>query len=304
MKKIPVCFITGEMLPFAAATLMVNLLETANAETFYDFYCFVAGNVSKEDKDKLLALKCGHENKCEIHLINTGNRYLDKASSHKIIPNACWLKFAIIDLIPLDKILYLDLDILVKDDLTSLFDIDLQENYIAGVERFGKSPISLEKIKQKGFDYSEYINAGIMLMNLKKMREDNVLQKLEELMPYFPDTIDQDIFNIVCKNKILLLDVKYNYIYDYRLFNSIFKSRLNDSAILKMLEDKKGSEVITHYIGPNKPWKYFGMYGSEKWYSYYKKTPFYDKFNRKPYLFALLRILTVKIFWIIRKRFR
>ena len=76
-------------------------------------------------------------------------------------------RYYIPDFVTEDKVLYLDSDLLVTDDLTDLFELDLGENYLAATRSCFGAGI--------GF------NAGVLLINNKKWQAENIRQKLIDL---------------------------------------------------------------------------------------------------------------------------
>lgn len=106
------------------------------------------------------------------------------------------LKFLIPDLLSsLDKVLYLDGDLIVQKDLYELYSIDLEDNYVAAV------PDSSNLYWKNNFNtiVRNYFNSGVMVLNLKKMRENNIKDVLIETKRNLTDTslMDQNVFNIV-----------------------------------------------------------------------------------------------------------
>lgn len=108
-----------------------------------------------------------------------------------------------------DKILYMDLDTIVVDDISELFDIDIENYYCAGVFDHYMKNQPLNTILD--IDYDNYINAGVILFNLEYVRKD---KKDKELIEYINSTkltyLDQDTINKVFYGKIKLIDSIYN----------------------------------------------------------------------------------------------
>ena len=78
------------------------------------------------------------------------------------------------DLVPCipDKILYLDIDMMIADDITKLYNIDVSEyEYAAVKEKYGSI-----------FIWPDYINAGMLLLNMKKIKETGLLKKARKLI--------------------------------------------------------------------------------------------------------------------------
>lgn len=112
------------------------------------------------------------------------------------------------ELLPtIDKILYLDLDIMITQDLQELWNIDIDNYALAGVIDTGIKAFHVPYIE----DLNKYINSGAVLMNLKYMREHNMDKELDRILhKYFLLSPDQDALNIVCSNAIKYLDCKWN----------------------------------------------------------------------------------------------
>ena len=111
------------------------------------------------------------------------------------------LRAALTQLFPhLDKILSLDCDTLVQDNISELWDLPLDDYYFAGVRE-----------PKKSTEEFVYINAGVMMFNLKKIREEHQDEKyiydLNNCFRYFPE---QECFSALSQGKILELPSKYN----------------------------------------------------------------------------------------------
>ena len=98
------------------------------------------------------------------------------------------------------RVLWLDVDTIVEQDIGELFDRDLAGNYVAMVE---------EPVRSK-FPFT-YHNAGVILMDLDKLREDRIWKKWIDLVNREPFTApDQDVINLICQGEILTLGPEWN----------------------------------------------------------------------------------------------
>lgn len=174
----------------------------------------------------------------------------------------------------IDKILYLDGDIIVKQSILSLYNIDLSDFQLAAVSDL-KPYFTPGYIETIGYSYKHpYINSGVLLMNLKTLRDMNILNKTKEYLGKYKELIyheDQDILNCVCPD-ILILPPKYNSI--IHLWNKnivVCKKLWNDLEI----KEAKENPVIIHYLGGLKPWKSEVYHPFKKeWYYYLRQSPF------------------------------
>ena len=102
-----------------------------------------------------------------------------------------------------DQVLSLDIDTIIEQDISDLWDTDLDGYYLAGVPEPQRQRKSTDPI---------YINFGVVLMNLKKMREDGIQQKVIDLLLTTKlDCPEQTAYNRICANRILPLDAEYNH---------------------------------------------------------------------------------------------
>jgi len=98
------------------------------------------------------------------------------------------------------RVLWLDIDTIVEDDIGDLFDIDMMGNYVAMVREPPRC--------SQPFIYH---NAGVMLMDLNAIRADGIWQKWIRLVNSQPFTApDQDAINLICQGEILELPPEYN----------------------------------------------------------------------------------------------
>jgi lipopolysaccharide biosynthesis glycosyltransferase len=141
-----------------------------------------------------------------------------------------------------DRVLYLDSDTLITGDIAELYNTKLGNNLAAGVRDIGITKDDLQGYaKNLGLDDGQYFNSGVLLLNLDKMRKENVTKKLIEETDRLSDKLqhpDQDIINLVMRDKIGELPNIWNY---------QDEDRRLDPGILK---DSK----IIHYTTAIKPW--------------------------------------------------
>ena len=128
-----------------------------------------------------------------------------------------------------DKILYIDADAIVIDNIQELWDIDLEDKIIAGIHEPGEWS---KHLGIEGMD-DKYINSGVLLMNLTKIREqkldDEMIHLLNTNKYHFPD---QDVINIVFKDKIKYVSNIYN--------STETTGFRNDAKIIHYIRERKG----------------------------------------------------------------
>lgn len=172
--------------------------------------------------------------------------------------------------ISIDKILYLDCDIVVLKDITCLYNIDMSNYTIAAVRDINQ-PMYEDQAFQISFSYSDtYFNSGVLMINLLNWRKNNIEELLQtfctkERNVYFPD---QDALNKVFKGKWLELPPYWNR------FNLVRYEKLHFNNKRDLL-DYIYNPALIHYASPTaRPWmdlKYVPF--ADKYNFYLSKTP-------------------------------
>ena len=151
-----------------------------------------------------------------------------------------------------DRILYLDPDLIVNGPLCELYDMPMEEYYFAAASHIGSFMQKINEIRLDMEEDSPYINSGVMLMNLKRLREEQNFGEVFEFIEKRKNTLilpDQDIISSLYGTKIYALD-SFRYNMTERLYrkHAAFEKELNIDWV------RKNSNII-HYCGRNKPWK-------------------------------------------------
>lgn len=192
----------------------------------------------------------------------------DWLKSHRHVSPAALWKFQL----PLlfesyDRILYLDSDIIVRDDLSELFRTDLEGQYAAAVS----DPIAMlrDHYESRRVHRKRYFNSGVMLLNLKKMREDDMANVLleEKKRDSRNDFMDQDVFNVAFRDLTVSLSPRYNWMEGNIRKNGIRTSDLADLYGISQgqLRSFAFNPVIEHLSNYNKPWNSDVACRMERW---------------------------------------
>jgi lipopolysaccharide biosynthesis glycosyltransferase len=141
----------------------------------------------------------------EVECINVSNQQWFSKENCPQMNNRCsymvLLRVVFCQIFPhLDRILTIDNDTIVRENISELWDLDLDNYYIAGC---------LEPKKSTAIN--TYINMGVAMINLKKWREDHLDEQLvENLKTYYYEEAEQTAINEVCQGHTLILDPMYN----------------------------------------------------------------------------------------------
>ena len=149
------------------------------------------------------------------------------------------------------NVLYLDCDLVVVHDLNELMNTKIDDYHIAAIEEI----ISEEMRNNLELRDSLYFNSGVMLINLRKWREENIESKFLEFINEKPEKIkywDQDVLNYCLKNKWLRLPQKYN------LTHFFFYPEVYPPTYFGMKQEDYDEcvkdPIIIHYTSHQKPW--------------------------------------------------
>ena len=163
-----------------------------------------------------------------------------------------------------DKGIYIDSDVVLTDDIAKLFDTDIGDNFIGACNDLSIAdipPLVAYTENAVGVKGKEYINSGVLLMNLKKMREcDFEGHFLNLLNTYHFDSIapDQDYINAMCNGKIYYLD-------------EVWDAMPNEAK--PPIKDTK----IIHYNLFSKPWCYDNIQYEEFFWKYAEDSGYLDE---------------------------
>ncbi len=249
-----------------AATCILSILQHSDDSDTFHVICLLTDSLSDKDRCELTnidnkRLVFSFVNlKGRLEGIYINERYTIAASYRLLLP----------DLLPeYNKVLYVDCDVIVRNNLAELYrETDLSNNYLAGVFE-ATLDFQIPHMQTIGCEAGQYINSGFLIMNLELLRKDNMVTKFLEASKEegleFPD---QDVLNQLCKGRILGLPPYYNSIRTF--FLPQYKERF-----LKYYTEGDWNAVQhrgnIHYTGA-KPWEAFTIKFAE-WWKYYEMLP-------------------------------
>ena len=197
------------------------------------------------------------------------------------ISKAAYFRLDIADILPkeVEKVIYFDVDLLILQDISELWDIDLVGKPLGAVPDYGiMASKRLMKQKQEVISLpkeSLYFNSGVVIMDLLQWREYGYSEQVIKLAAagHLPHH-DQDALNKVFLHKWQPLPLKWNVIPP--VFNLFSKILFNDEFRSKAISARR-SKAIIHYAGRYKPWEFDLKEGfNEKYYWYLSQTAFSD----------------------------
>lgn len=249
---------------------ILSLLENSNPDDEFNIY-ILNSDITDENKRKINELK--NIKNFNIEYITVENKdFEDIATGISIVSN---YRVKIASLKPeLDKILFLDSDLLIVASLQDLYNTNLKDNYFGAVVDPGIKLQYEYTIRDNEKFPDRRFNTGVMLINLDKWRKDNIENKLLEGMKWYSTKYkvwsEQNVLNMVCKNHILELPLQYN------VCPILQQQELYQEE--GMWEKACNNPQIIHICGKPKYWEIEGLQWEDIFWSYARKTPYYEYF--------------------------
>lgn len=198
-----------------------------------------------------------------------------------------YYRFLIQKLMPhYNKVLYLDSDLIVKGDVSELFNVELGENLLAAVRDIDfLGNVNMQDGQRAKYtrevlgmtDPYAYFQAGVLVLNTRAMRQ---LHPIEKWLEFASDDRfiynDQDVLNAHCEGRVTYLPYDWNVMIDCanRIAN-VFSHA--PAAVFDAFNDSRGHEKIVHYAGFEKPWKMTNCDRFELYWEYARDTPFRER---------------------------
>lgn len=276
---IPIAMALDDGYTYPTIVAMTSILENAAKETKYDFYIMHPGEFSEENKGKLKSLSKKYRNKCSVNLINMENKYKN-ANDKGHITTPTYYRLSLSELLPdLDKIIWLDGDTITYTDLKEMYDIDMEGYCYKGILDENVSAVDSFTTEN-----DHCICAGVMLINLKELRQDDMVKKFSDFIEKNNEKLlqhDQTTINAVCYKKIGILPLQYgilNYSMD-TLKKNAKAFRCANKYTEEEIEEAYENTCVLHCVC--KPWKNASVRGGRAWWDYAKKTDYYSEIQEK-----------------------
>ncbi len=212
---VPVVFCTSKSYFPLTMVAVASIINHINPSTYLEIFLFHTELTETESK-----VKEKYENdKVSITFLHVGDKVQDLVDSGLFFSPGRHLKIEtfyrllIPDLLPeYDKIIYLDGDLVVKDDISILYAFNISAYLFAGINE-KKSKLSPEET-ELGHRKELYFNSGVLLINAKAFREENCLEQCFDVLKKVPQHLlmypDQDLLNLLFYDRVLFLPQQWN----------------------------------------------------------------------------------------------
>lgn len=249
---------------------IASLLKN-NTDISFSFHIFTD---YFDDEQTKLFQQLAEQYKTSIKIYLVDCEQLKSLPSTKNWSYATYFRFIIADYFSgqLERIIYMDADIMCQGSLSELLDIKFENNEIVAAVPERDSQWWQKRADALGIPSiaAGYFNAGFLVLNLVNWAKFNISTKAMELLSQDEikaklSYLDQDILNMLLTGKVIYLDQKYNT--QYSINYELQKGKKENPITLKT--------VLIHYIGPTKPW--------HEWANYATAQPFIDAKNASPW---------------------
>ncbi len=260
---VPVFFSVDDRYAPCLAAAIRSLTDNASADYNYHVHILI-DSLSERNMKMLSSLSTGNT---AIEFVNV-SRKMDalagKLHLRDYYTQATYYRFFIPDLFPMyGRGIYLDCDVVLNDDAAKLYNTDLNGRSLGAareevMERYDVFGRYSEKCL--GIDRTRYFSAGVLLMDLDKMRENDLEGAFAKLLKKvrYRVTQDQDYLNVLLKDDVML-----------------FGTEWNRTAFPDVPESAPAS--LVHYKINWKPWHSDGVRYGDLFWKYAEKTPYYDE---------------------------
>ena len=291
--SICICFACNDAYAIYLEVTLKSLIENSNKNNYYEIYIFET-NIAEPKKQKILSMTTDNIN---IKFINVTKyiRNVDKIKFfiHRHFSVEAYYRIFIPRIFKnFNKILYLDIDIIILDDIANLYNSNTNNKMLSAVldieiiravynKSFAKHKITFTNyvtndIKLKNI--YNYFQSGVLLFDIKKCinfnLEEKFLEKLNEIKE--PVNIEQDILNSICQENINFLDLSWNV----EWILGIYYNNLEDMLPVKIYNEyikAYNNPKIIHYCDRIKPWNSPYYQNANIWWKYARMVDSYEE---------------------------
>ena len=243
---IHLCMALDNKMIYPTLISMVSALENKKNENILVYYLLLSHNFITSNISIFEDLKNTYEVRINYYIIP---RIFNNLKKWRGETDTIYYKLLIPLLFDhLDRIIYLDSDTLIYNDLWEMYNLPFNDNYILA------PPSPFHHLTEKyQMDYKYYVNGGVILFNIKKIRKDNIDFKLLYYATIYDKKfilLEQDIINFTLKPKIGLLSFKYGIylIGNIYIYKKYLLKKFKNMVSLKEVRDAINNPVIVHLI--------------------------------------------------------
>ncbi len=270
---------------YTTIVCLTSMLENKKPSSIYNYYLLIPDDLTTENQNIIRSLIKKYAN-TTITFFKMGDSFLGANTDYRI-PLASYYRLCLPRLLPkVDRIIYLDGDTLIFEDLTEMINLNMKDKYVLGFP-----DIYIDALLMFGIYKFKYICVGVILIDLESLRKYKYDEKFDQFIKDYKYKLiqhDQTTINVVLNDKISKLPPKYGIwafesiesaLVHNRELHSNFRYPENELIEAQM------HPAIVHFAGIEKPWekRFHGKY-KRIWWKYAALTDYYqqikDKYNK------------------------
>lgn len=232
--------------------VMLTSLLLKNKEERFKVH-IINSSLSEQDKQRLSVLS--ERFPVELAYYDVPHSFVESFPIQKKdhLSLATYLRIFMPELLPVEveKVLYLDVDLIVMDSIRELWDVDIADCAVAAVEERPPYDLNMPVVLGYPVEYS-YFNMGVLLINLKRWRAMNLTAQCKQFIAKNYDIIkyhDQDVLNALLYAERKFISIRWNMMHFFFFLRPEIQPR--------RMEDLKYAlhhPSIIHFTGSRKPW--------------------------------------------------
>lgn len=257
-REITIAFSTDQFYLIQTCIAIESVLQAAeNKERHYSVYVLMPVAEVNEAETYFEKIQTEYDF-CTIFGIGVAGRFQDSMIQIAHLTKPSLYRLLLPELLKQNKCIYLDSDVIVCSDLAELYDLDISDYDMGGVlaPSYVLNGSYADKIGIP--DTKGYINSGVLLMNLKRLRKKHFVEQAVSLSKQSFEALDQDIINRISYGRLKRLSLKYNMPPAVQSFP--------DSISAEEIREARENPVILHYAYPEKPWEYPEIDMAARWW--------------------------------------
>lgn len=283
--NVAICFSADDNYIPLLSTTIASIIDHANPEKNYDIVILMT-SISDEYQVRLRTLISNKSN-FSIRFVNVGpyvfgyNFYTESDPTNTKFSDEIYYRVLVPALMPsYEKVVFLDADLVVLDDIANILDYDYSESLVGAVRdyegiancygnNYERTKYRISELGIKNFD--NYFLSAVLVMNISKMKEQFQNKDLLGLaVSKNWKQFDQDLFNYLCQDAVKIIDAAWNFVEDiYGTYQSLPKPLFEE-----YLQSEKKPKII-HFSGSRKPWKNLSSKYNKYFWEYAEQSPFY-----------------------------
>ena len=219
-----------------------------------------------------------------FHMLAVRDDFFSDMPTAKYISKETYYRLFAAQLLPteMDRVLWLDADLVITGDISPLYNMPLGDHAVGGNGHTGAIyETEMLNCRSLGIEPDKYINAGVMLMQLSRWRRRNIRGEISAIISqgYPLNYADQDLVNLIFKEEIAYFPPEYNF-------------RVRKICSDEDFQWARENASVLHYCGRMKPWMFTDMPLGDIWMSYYEKSPYSSRKLHRISSASLSRLVT------------